>query len=341
MLGQTVAASSQQNVVVTAAQWPNTTDVRSWFGTIWSFYLVGSSTWAAQFSVDGSGNFILFVSSAVDPSLTGLPGCQYSVLDQTKGVLFLGTDASGAFLSFPPTSGTETTVDTCFGRGGTVPLNFNWAWVIRPWHDAAGYGWEFLNDSYHSPWNNFIFRNGPINRAAVQAAAGRAVDRLSTLPDVIWVAQDGGVSSQRDAQPHTRSHRAKPSRARPSRRFQEIVARQLSVDQPNRPAKVVDTLQGHGAYMVLLLCWMALPSSARLRAYDNAVERSRVDPVPVKPHPPDRPACSWASGPRQGTRRDLAEAGSSPLSMRPLWRTAMITDPKLVATKQNAAPRER
>jgi hypothetical protein len=115
---------SAQKVVVTAAQAPNTTDVSSWFGTTWSFYLVGTSTWAAQFSVDVNGNFILFVYSGVDTS-----GCHYSVLDQINGVLFLGADSNGApYLSFPPTSGTETTEDTCFGRGGTVPLDYNYAW---------------------------------------------------------------------------------------------------------------------------------------------------------------------------------------------------------------------
>src|SRR6516225_6853137 len=72
----------------------------------------------------------------------------------------------------------------------------------------------------------------------------------------------------------------------PSRRSQEIVARQLSVDvQPNRPAKMQDlhkhTHTGAAAHMVLVLCWLAMPSSARARADDNALERSRVDPAGV------------------------------------------------------------
>src|SRR5215469_13834986 len=95
-----LAAVIPRKVVVTAAQAPNTTDVTSWYNTVWSFYLVGSSTWAAQFSVDDSGIFTLFVYSAPDPSLTG---CVYSVLAQLTGQLVMGADANGApSLSFPP-----------------------------------------------------------------------------------------------------------------------------------------------------------------------------------------------------------------------------------------------
>jgi hypothetical protein len=57
----------------------------------------------------------------------------------------------------------------------------------------------------------------------------------------------------------------------PSRRYQEIVARRLSVDQPNRLAKMV-----------------GIPT-CRAAALHG---------------PPTLPACSWASGPRQGTRRE-------------------------------------
>jgi hypothetical protein len=169
-----------QKVVVTAAQAPNTTNVSSWFGTNWHFYLVGSSTWAAQFSVDVNGNFTLFVYSAPDPSLTG---CVYSVLDQTNGVLVLAADANGApYLSFPPTSGTETIQDGCgFGGGGTHPFDLNYAWYIIPYL-AAGDAWEFKNASYGYPFYNFIFRSGLLNAAAVQAAASRAADQLKELP---------------------------------------------------------------------------------------------------------------------------------------------------------------
>jgi hypothetical protein len=176
-----------QKVVVTAAQAPNTSNVSSWFGTTWHFYLVGSSTWAAQFSVDVSGIFTLFVYSAPDPSLTG---CVYSVLDQLTGQLVLGADANGApYLSFPPTSGTETIQDDCgFGGGGTKPLNFNYAWYIRP-YNAAGAAWEFIDAGYNYPFNNFIFRSGPLNAAAVQAAASSAADHLKELPGMFQVKQ--------------------------------------------------------------------------------------------------------------------------------------------------------
>jgi len=176
-----------QKVVVTAAQAPNTTDVTSWYNTVWHFYLVGSSTWASQFSVDVNGIFSLFVYSAPDPSLTG---CVYSVLDHLTGQLFLGADANGApYLSFPPTSGTETIDDECgFGGGGTSPFDFNYAWYIRPYH-ATGDAWEFSNASYQYPFNDFIFRSGPLNAAAVQAAASSAADHLQELPGMFQVKQ--------------------------------------------------------------------------------------------------------------------------------------------------------
>jgi hypothetical protein len=174
-----------KKVVVTAAQAPNTTDVTTWYNSSWSFYLVGSSTWAAQFSVDGNGNFTLFVYSAPDPSLTG---CVYSVLDQINGVLVLGADANGApYLSFPPTSGTETIDDGCgFGGGGTSPLDINYAWYIRAYH-ANGDAWEFWNSAYGYPFSDFIFRSGTLNATAVQTAASSAADHLKKLPGMFQV----------------------------------------------------------------------------------------------------------------------------------------------------------
>jgi len=137
-----------------------------------------------------SGIFSLFVYSAPDPSLTG---CVYSVLDHLTGQLFLGADANGApYLSFPPTSGTETIADMCwFWCGGTSPLDFNYAWYIRP-YNAAGNAWEFSNEGpsgYQYPFDNFIFRSGPLNAAAVQAAASSAADHLKELPGMFQVKQ--------------------------------------------------------------------------------------------------------------------------------------------------------
>jgi hypothetical protein len=177
-----------QEVVVTAAQAPNTNNVRSWWNTAWHFYLVGQETWAAQFSVDANGDFTLFVYTAVDPSVTY---CVYTIKDQLSGVLFLGHDAHGApYLSFPPRSGTETILDEC-GVGppsGTRPLNFNWAWYIKP-YNAAGGAWEFINSGYGYPWSNFIFRSGLLNGAAAQAAASTAADNINKLPGTFEVKQ--------------------------------------------------------------------------------------------------------------------------------------------------------
>jgi hypothetical protein len=168
-----------EKVVVTATQVPNTTTVRSWFGLTYHFYLVGSSTWAAQFSVDGNGHFTLFVYSAVDPSLTG---CVYTVLDQTNGVLVLGHDAHGApYLSFPPTSGTETIDDGCgLGGGGTRPFNYNYAWYITPYYTNRT-AWVFSNSKYSYPFNKFVFRSGPLNEPAAETAASSAADRLKAV----------------------------------------------------------------------------------------------------------------------------------------------------------------
>ena len=176
-----------QEVVVTAAQAPNTNNVSSWRNTTWHFYFVGSETWAAQFSVDVNGKFRLFLSSATDPSLVG---CLYTVLDQTNGVLFLEHDAKGApYLSFPPTSGTETVHDGCgVGGGGTHPLNYDFTWYIRP-YNAAGSAWQFMNSDLSYPFNNCIFRSGPLSAAAVQAAASSAADRLKELAGMFQVEQ--------------------------------------------------------------------------------------------------------------------------------------------------------
>jgi hypothetical protein len=176
-----------QEVVVTAAQAPNTNNVISWFNTTWHFYFVGSETWSAQFSVDVNGKFTLFLYSATDPSLVG---CLYTVLDQTNGVLFLGHDANGApYLSFPPTSGTETVHDGCgVGGGGTHPLNYDFAWYIKP-YNTAGSAWQFINSNLRYPFNNCIFKSGPLNGAAVQAAASSAADHLKELPGMFQVKQ--------------------------------------------------------------------------------------------------------------------------------------------------------
>jgi hypothetical protein len=182
-----LAAVIPQEVVVTAAQAPNTTNVRSWFGTAWHFFLVGQDTWAAQFSVDANGNFRLFVYTAVDPSLTG---CVYTIQDQLTGALFLGHDAHGApYLSFPPRSGTETIVDECgVGGGGTRPLNFNYVWYVLPYH-ANGDAWQFINSRYVYPFRNFIFRSGLLNAATAQAAASSAADNINKLPGTFEVNQ--------------------------------------------------------------------------------------------------------------------------------------------------------
>jgi hypothetical protein len=169
--------------VVTAAGAPNTIDVSSWFETSWRFYLVGSSTWAAQFSVDAYGNYVLdLYSSAVDEN----SGCQYTLWDETYGVLFLKTYNGAPYLYFSCTSGTETIWDTCFGQSGTSPNNDSHAWFITAL-DPAGDAWMFDNANFTYPFNHIEFRSGALGAAAVQAAASRAVDKLSTLPQEFWV----------------------------------------------------------------------------------------------------------------------------------------------------------
>ena len=174
-----------QKVVVTAAQAPNTTDVTSWFGTCWHFYLVGSSTYAAQFCVDVNGYFTLFVYNEVDDP------CFYSVLDQQNGVLFLGADANGApYLSFPDDgSGTETIVDGCgLGGGGTTPHVYTYAWYIEE-YNPDGTAWIFRNSDYGSPFNAFLFQSGPLSATAVQAAASSVANRLKKFARIFPVRQ--------------------------------------------------------------------------------------------------------------------------------------------------------
>jgi hypothetical protein len=188
---------SPQEVVVTAPGAPNTTNVRSWFNQTFSFYLVGSSTWAAQFSVDAYGKFILHVYSATNTN-TGSGDCFLSIHDQSYGVLSLSTVAGpGGFpppyLWFPCPSGVETIQDTCFGRGGTSRKALNWAWTIAP-ANAAGDTWVFSDSRYAYPFNKFLFRKGPLSGAAVQAEASRAVDQLETLPEEFWVEPSPSLS---------------------------------------------------------------------------------------------------------------------------------------------------
>jgi hypothetical protein len=47
--------------------------------------------------------------------------------------------------------------------------------------------------------------------------------------------------------------------------------------------------------MVLLRCWLAMPSGTRARADDNVVERSRVDPAGYDGYRIDPPACERVS----------------------------------------------
>jgi len=174
---------SAQRVAVTAAGAPNTTDRNSWGGVTMSFYRVDSSTWAAQFNVDVNLNYRLdLYTSTVDQ----YSGCQYTIWDVTYGVLWLKTYNGAPYLYFSCTSGEQTIWDTCFGHSGTSPYAISHAWFITALN-AAGDDWMFDNNNYSGAFNHMEFRSGPLGAAAVQAAASRAVEQLSKLPEEIWV----------------------------------------------------------------------------------------------------------------------------------------------------------
>ena len=152
-----------QTAVDTAAS-PNTNNVNSWWGTVWNFYLPIDAqdiyTYAAQFNVDTNGRFTLFLYSSEE---YGVGGNGWYLVDQITGVLSLGTNPA-PYLSFPPASGIET-----YRNDGnpsvdyTKNINVDYTWSIQPY--GTNGAWEFSNNRFDYPFNDFVFSSGPLSGA--------------------------------------------------------------------------------------------------------------------------------------------------------------------------------
>lgn len=136
-------------------------DPSAWVNTTWNFYWpvpdgIENHIWSAQLIIRDNLAFELFLY--VEETYGGQT-CDHYVLDHITGTMQINTDPELTFIL--QGTGDEQLVDSCNpALNYDNPVDLTLSWVIRLYY-PDGSAWQFINNNYQYPFNNYIMRQIP------------------------------------------------------------------------------------------------------------------------------------------------------------------------------------